>query len=165
MLHQVRAGDYRQYVVEHGLNQQFLGECAAVIYLTMIFQRMRFKYGERSYRYGLVEAGHLGQNLYLAATSLGLGRVRGRRVRRPRDQRAADDRRRRGGVRLPAQPGSGLRPLGVTGPAAGRIESVAGAWSAAAQSARSERLRSPPGSVPAVDHALRHPSAACRVTE
>ena len=73
VLHQVRAGDYRQYVVEHGLNQQFLGECAAVIYLTMIFQRMRFKYGERSYRYGLVEAGHLGQNLYLAATSLGLG--------------------------------------------------------------------------------------------
>jgi SagB-type dehydrogenase family enzyme len=72
-LHQIRAGDFRQYVVEHGLNQQFLGECAAVIYLTMIFQRMRFKYGERSYRYGLVEAGHLGQNLYLAATSLGLG--------------------------------------------------------------------------------------------
>ncbi len=72
-LHQVRAGDFREYVVEHGLGQQFLGECAAVIYLTMIFQRMRFKYGERSYRYGLVEAGHLGQNLYLAATSLGLG--------------------------------------------------------------------------------------------
>jgi len=73
LLEQVRAGDFRTYVVEHGLNQQFLGECAVVIYLTMIFQRMRFKYGERSYRYGLIEAGHLGQNLYLAATSLGLG--------------------------------------------------------------------------------------------
>ena len=73
LLEQVRAGDFRTYVVEHGLNQQFLGECAAVIYLTLIFQRMRFKYGERSYRYGLIEAGHLGQNLYLAATSVGLG--------------------------------------------------------------------------------------------
>jgi len=73
LLEQVRAGDFRTYVVEHGLNQQFLGDCAVVIYLTMIFQRMRFKYGERSYRYGLIEAGHLGQNLYLAATSLGLG--------------------------------------------------------------------------------------------
>ncbi len=72
-LHRVRAGDFRAYVVEHGLNQEFLGECAVVVYLTMIFQRMRFKYGERSYRYGLIEAGHLGQNLYLAATSLGLG--------------------------------------------------------------------------------------------
>jgi SagB-type dehydrogenase family enzyme len=73
LLDQVRAGDFRSYVVEHGLNQQFLGECAVVLYLTMIFQRMRFKYGERSYRYGLIEAGHLGQNLYLAATSIGLG--------------------------------------------------------------------------------------------
>lgn len=72
-LHQVRAGDFRGYVVEHGLNQEFLGECAVVIYLTMIFQRMRFKYGERSYRYGAIEAGHLGQNVYLGATSMGLG--------------------------------------------------------------------------------------------
>ncbi len=72
-LHTIRTGDFRQYVVDKGLNQDFLGEGSAVIYLTMIFQRMRFKYGERSYRYGLIEAGHLGQNLYLAATSLGLG--------------------------------------------------------------------------------------------
>jgi SagB-type dehydrogenase family enzyme len=44
-----------------------------VLFLTVIFQRMRFKYRDRTYRYGLVEAGHLGQNLYLAAESLGLG--------------------------------------------------------------------------------------------
>lgn len=73
VLHRLRSGDFREYVVRHGLNQGFLGECAAVVYLTMIFQRMRFKYGERSYRYGVIEAGHLGQNLYLAATSMGLG--------------------------------------------------------------------------------------------
>jgi SagB-type dehydrogenase family enzyme len=73
VLEQVRAGDFRETVVRRGLDQQFLGECGAVVYLTMIFQRMRFKYGERSYRYGLIEAGHLGQNLYLSATSLGLG--------------------------------------------------------------------------------------------
>ncbi|MDQ3886119.1 MAG: SagB/ThcOx family dehydrogenase, partial [Actinomycetota bacterium] len=69
----LREGDHRRQVIEHGLSQEFLGECAVVVYLTMIFQRMRFKYAERSYRYGLIEAGHLGQNLYLAATSLGLG--------------------------------------------------------------------------------------------
>jgi SagB-type dehydrogenase family enzyme len=34
---------------------------------------MRFRYRHRSYRYGLLEAGHLGQNTYLAATSMGLG--------------------------------------------------------------------------------------------
>ncbi|MDP2949223.1 MAG: SagB/ThcOx family dehydrogenase, partial [Chloroflexota bacterium] len=36
-------------------------------------QRTRWKYQDRSYRYVLLDAGHLGENLYLAATSLGLG--------------------------------------------------------------------------------------------
>jgi SagB-type dehydrogenase family enzyme len=39
----------------------------------MIMQRMRPKYQDRSYRYGLLEAGHIGENAYLAATSMGLG--------------------------------------------------------------------------------------------
>lgn len=72
-LEQVRAGDHRNDVVRQGLLQEFLGECNVVLFLTVIFQRMRFKYRDRTYRYGLVEAGHLGQNLYLAAESLGLG--------------------------------------------------------------------------------------------
>ena len=41
--------------------------------MTVIYQRMRWKYQDRTYRYGLIEAGHIGQNLYLAATSMGLG--------------------------------------------------------------------------------------------
>jgi SagB-type dehydrogenase family enzyme len=72
-LEQVRSGDFRAHVVEHGIAQEFLGECAVVLYLTMIMQRMRPKYQDRSYRYGLLEAGHLGENAYLAATSMGLG--------------------------------------------------------------------------------------------
>jgi SagB-type dehydrogenase family enzyme len=50
-----------------------LGTCNVVVVFTSIFQRMRWKYQQRSYRYGLLEAGHLGQNLCLAATSMGLG--------------------------------------------------------------------------------------------
>jgi SagB-type dehydrogenase family enzyme len=69
----VRAGDFRAQVVEQALAQEFLGECGVVLYLTMILQRMRPKYQDRSYRYGLLEAGHLGENAYLAATSMGLG--------------------------------------------------------------------------------------------
>jgi len=34
-----------------------------------------WKYGERGYRYVWLEAGHVGQNLYLIATALGLGAV------------------------------------------------------------------------------------------
>jgi SagB-type dehydrogenase family enzyme len=69
----VRAGDHRARVVEQGLHQEFLGECGAVLFLTQILQRMRPKYQDRSYRYGLLEAGHIGENGYLAATSAGLG--------------------------------------------------------------------------------------------
>lgn len=72
-LEQVRSGDFRTLVVEQGISQAFLGECGVVLFLTMIMQRMRPKYQDRSYRYGLLEAGHLGENAYLAATSMGLG--------------------------------------------------------------------------------------------
>lgn len=72
-LEQLQSADLREVVVRQGLMQQFLGEANLVIFLTVIFQRMRWKYQDRTYRYGLIEAGHLGQNLYLAATSMGLG--------------------------------------------------------------------------------------------
>lgn len=44
--------------------------CAIVI--TALFWRSQMKYGERGYRYILLEAGHVGQNLVLAAEALGL---------------------------------------------------------------------------------------------
>jgi len=72
-LAQVRSGDHRDAVVRQALMQEFLGQAGVVLFLTVIFQRMRFKYQDRTYRYGLIEAGHIGQNIYLAATSQGLG--------------------------------------------------------------------------------------------
>jgi SagB-type dehydrogenase family enzyme len=69
----VRSEDMRSRVVEQGLGQEFLGQCAAVLFVTMILQRMRPKYQDRSYRYGLLEAGHIGENAYLAATEMRLG--------------------------------------------------------------------------------------------
>lgn len=72
-LERVRAGDFRAAVVEQGIAQEFLGECGIVLFVTMILQRMRPRYQDRSYRYGLLEAGHVGENAYLAATSMGLG--------------------------------------------------------------------------------------------
>jgi SagB-type dehydrogenase family enzyme len=43
-----------------------------IILISAVFQRMIDKYGERGYRYILIEAGHLGQNLYLTSTALNL---------------------------------------------------------------------------------------------
>jgi len=48
---------------------------AAVIVVSAVFWRSRFKYGLRGYRFTLLEAGHVTQNVLLAATSLGLGAV------------------------------------------------------------------------------------------
>jgi len=69
----LRAGDFRTAVMQAGLWQDFLGRASVCFILSAIFQRTRWRYRERSYRYVLLEAGHVGQNLYLAATSMGLG--------------------------------------------------------------------------------------------
>jgi SagB-type dehydrogenase family enzyme len=46
---------------------------AAILLLTCNIKRVRQKYGERGYRYGLLDMGHLMQSLWLAATELDLG--------------------------------------------------------------------------------------------
>jgi SagB-type dehydrogenase family enzyme len=69
----LRYGDFRAAVVQAGLGQDFLGQANVCFILSAIFQRTRWRYRERTYRYVLLEAGHIGQNLYLAATSMGLG--------------------------------------------------------------------------------------------
>jgi SagB-type dehydrogenase family enzyme len=49
----------------------FLAASAAIV-ISGVFWRSRFKYGLRGYRFTLLEAGHVAQNLVLAATALGL---------------------------------------------------------------------------------------------
>ena len=51
---------------------ELLADAAAVVFLTAVFWRTRFKYGLRGYRFALLEAGHAAQNLLLAATALGV---------------------------------------------------------------------------------------------
>ena len=45
---------------------------SVVFVMTSVFARTQNKYGERGYRYILLEAGHIGQNIYLVAEALGL---------------------------------------------------------------------------------------------
>lgn len=45
---------------------------AAAVLLTNVFRRYRFRYANRGYRYALIDSGHIGENLRLAATSAGL---------------------------------------------------------------------------------------------
>ena len=49
-----------------------LAGAAAVVFVTAVFWRSRFKYGLRGYRFALLEAGHVIQNVLLTATELGV---------------------------------------------------------------------------------------------
>jgi SagB-type dehydrogenase family enzyme len=51
------------------------GTASVVIVISAVFWRSRFKYGLRGYRFALLEAGHVAQNVLLAATGLGLAAV------------------------------------------------------------------------------------------
>jgi SagB-type dehydrogenase family enzyme len=54
---------------------ELLEPAGALILVTAMFWRTRFKYALRGYRFALLEAGHLGQNLLLAAAALGIAAV------------------------------------------------------------------------------------------
>lgn len=48
---------------------------SALLVLTAVFARTQLKYGERGYRFVLLDAGHLAQNLLLVAEDLGLAAI------------------------------------------------------------------------------------------
>jgi len=57
------------------LGQMSIEEAPINIIITAVFQRTAERYGQRAERYVYIEAGHVGQNIYLQAESLGLGTV------------------------------------------------------------------------------------------
>ena len=71
----LKAGDFRDDITEAALQQDMLGEANVSFVLAAVINRARHKYGERGFRYIYMEAGHISQNIYLQATSLGLGSV------------------------------------------------------------------------------------------
>ena len=53
--------------------EEWLENAAVLFIITGVLGRTHIKYSDRGYRYMLIEAGHLAQNLCLLATELGLG--------------------------------------------------------------------------------------------
>lgn len=60
-------------VAELFLGQPYVGDASVVVVMTAVLRRSLEKYGDRGYRYVLFEAGHVAQNLNLAAAAAGLG--------------------------------------------------------------------------------------------
>ena len=69
----VRKGDFGSDIAQAALGQNMLQEAALVFLWTAVVARSKCKYRERAYRYIYMDAGHIGQNAYLAAETLGLG--------------------------------------------------------------------------------------------
>ena len=63
----------RQFIADLFLGQPYLADAAAIAVLATVLDRSLWKYGDRGYRYILLEAGHVAQNLNLVAAALGLG--------------------------------------------------------------------------------------------
>ena len=60
-------------LLEGCMNQRFLLSGAAMFIWTAVTARMTWRYGDRGYRYLHLDAGHVCQNLYLAAETIGCG--------------------------------------------------------------------------------------------
>jgi SagB-type dehydrogenase family enzyme len=72
-LEQLAPGDLREELRHHLLNEELIVGTTVAVVVSGVFERSRFKYGELGYRLVLLEAGHVGQNVCLTATALGLG--------------------------------------------------------------------------------------------
>jgi SagB-type dehydrogenase family enzyme len=72
-LEELRVGDFAEAVAHAALEQKMLLKSPVVLIWTGVFERSKWKYAQRAYRYVYLDAGHIAQNLALSATSIGLG--------------------------------------------------------------------------------------------
>lgn len=72
-LDQLKGGNFRADIARAALDQRMTARANLVFVWTAIFERSKWKYKQRAYRYIYLDAGHIAQNLALAAVALGLG--------------------------------------------------------------------------------------------
>ncbi len=68
-------GDKRRELARACLRQRFIEDAPVSLIITAEFSRITNRYGKKGIYYAYMEAGHVGQNVYLQAESLGLGTV------------------------------------------------------------------------------------------
>jgi len=71
----IKEGDLRTALSAAALGQDTLLKAPATLVVAAVFERTRARYGARAERYVHMEAGHVGENIMLQATALGLGTV------------------------------------------------------------------------------------------
>ena len=71
-LDQLKTGDFRTDIARVALDQEIAAWANVVFIWTAAFERSKWKYKQRAYRYVYLDAGHIAQNVALAAVALGL---------------------------------------------------------------------------------------------
>jgi SagB-type dehydrogenase family enzyme len=72
-LEELSLGEHGPRLAQAALDQNIVAQAAAVFIWTAVFQRSRWKYEERAFRYVYLDAGHIAAHVSLAAVALGLG--------------------------------------------------------------------------------------------
>lgn len=72
---EISKGDERKEIFDAASNQKWIQRAPAIIVMAAIYERTSVKYGDRAERYVHIEVGHVGQNIFLQASSLNLGTV------------------------------------------------------------------------------------------
>jgi SagB-type dehydrogenase family enzyme len=66
-------GDLREKVARVSLGQIWMATPPLSLVVCAEYARITSRYGERGVRYAMIEAGHIGQNIFLQAEAMGLG--------------------------------------------------------------------------------------------
>jgi SagB-type dehydrogenase family enzyme len=71
----LRRDDQSDQMALYMIQPELFREAAATLLFSAVFVRSVFKYGDRGYRFVLIEAGHVAQSMLLAAEALGVAAV------------------------------------------------------------------------------------------
>lgn len=69
----LREGHLGEEIAHAALEQDMCASAPVVMIWTALFERSRWKYGQRAFRYVYLDAGHVAANLALSAAATGLG--------------------------------------------------------------------------------------------
>jgi SagB-type dehydrogenase family enzyme len=72
-LEEVKTGIFGEAIAHAALDQTICAIAPVVFVWTSTFNRSKWKYSQRAYRYVYLDAGHIAQNLALAATTISCG--------------------------------------------------------------------------------------------
>ncbi len=73
LLEEIKIGNFGDAISHAALDQLMCANASVVFIWTAVFRRSKWKYSQRAYRYIYLDAGHVAENLALAATSLDCG--------------------------------------------------------------------------------------------